>query len=555
MTNDKSGVAQAVTPREHPPEAVKAEGPALIRKQAIVVVHGQGQQRPMGTVREFVMSLWQYNPQLTVNPPPLDKGRDYWIVPDGKSGLFELQRVTTPPYNDGHGDRRTDFFELYYADLFENTPLRNLWRWLQRLLFVDLTDIPDRMKPVWRLLWVLTLIAGAVLVWVIFNVPTLLHIFWTEAFMLPREGGGWTVNWPGWLALGVGAVGVGIEHLPRLGKRFEWLGGIDRGFARVLVVISLVVLVIMMSAWAVFGALALVALGYFGVTFVQPLFGDAASYLSAQSETVQSRQSVRTRGLTLLRALHDDPDYDRIVVVAHSLGTVVAYDLMQLLWEAVGPTKNNPPESDQLAAIKKVEAFVATKAGPGAWSDEDVKIYQELQWNAFDILRRQPGDPDTTPVRPRGWKVSDFITLGSPLGNATFLVADGTDEFTLLKEERLMPTSPPQPYDPSTSATSFLDGSGTVTHHASVFSVVRWTNIWDPVDPGSIHKGDFISSPVRSATMFGEGIAEHKVTIFKKNGKSRGFTHNDYWRDPSGTWTAVLPHLTTLRDAVGIMRF
>src|SRR5688500_17494277 len=195
MMNDATsrapGVARAVKPREHAEQAVVTEGPPLIRKQAIVVVHGQGQQRPMGTVREFVTSLWQFNPQLTVSPPPNGEGRNYWIVPDGKSGLFELQRVTTPPYKDPQGERRTDFFELYYADLFENTPLRNLWRWLQRLLFVNPTDIPDRMKTVWRLLWVLTLITGGVLAWVIFNIPTLLHIFWTEAFVVPPAKGGW----------------------------------------------------------------------------------------------------------------------------------------------------------------------------------------------------------------------------------------------------------------------------------------------------------------------------------------------------------------------------
>jgi hypothetical protein len=503
----------------------------------------------MGTVREFVMSLWQHNPQLTVSPPAADKGREYWIVPDGKSGLFELQRVTTPPYDNGSGVRRTDFFEFYYADLFENTPVRNLWRWLQRLLFVDPADVPDRMKAVWRLLWVVTLLAGGLLVWVIANVPTILHTFWTDAFFLAGR-----VNPAGWAALGVGAAGVAIEHLPRLGGAFGWLRSIPVALARVLVGIALVTLIAMLNAWPVLGALGIAIIGYYGATFVLPLFGDAASYLSAQSETVQSRQAVRTRGLTLLRALHDDPEYDRIVVIAHSLGTVVAYDLMQLLWEAVGPTKDNPPDPEQLDALEKVEAFVATKPGAAAWTDAEVGAYQALQWTAFNALRRQGGKPATDEVvsRPRGWKVSDFVTLGSPLGSATFLVAEGSDEFKKLKDERLMPTSPPQPYDPKVNATSFLDPKGEVTHHAAVFSVVRWTNIWDPLDEGTVGKGDFISSPVRGTDLFGEGIAQQTVRIVGEKGRS--FTHNDYWRELSGKWDPPSDHLTKLRNAVGMMR-
>jgi hypothetical protein len=590
------GVAQAVRPREHAEQAVETAGPEQIKKQAIVVVHGQGQQRPMGTVREFVMSLWQYNPQLTVDPPPAGEGRDYWIVPDGKSGLFELQRVTTPPYKDPQGERRTDFFEFYYADLFENTPVRNLWRWLQRLLFVDPKDIPPRMIKVWRLLWVLTLLTMALLIWVIANIPTILETSWTIAFFDPPVGldcgceerfvwswpwewsWSWPWNWPwsrlnpaGWIAIAVALLGVAIEHLPRLSDKFVRLRPIPVLLARGLIFIALVVIIAATNAWPVLGAIVIGVVGYYGATFVLPLFGDAASYLSAQSETVQSRQSVRTRGLALLRALHDDPGYDRIVVVAHSLGTVVAYDLMQLLWEAVGPTKDNVPDASALAALKLVDAFVATKAGESGWSATDVDAYQQLQWNAFNELRRQPGAAATatTTSKPRGWKVSDFVTLGSPLGNASFLVAKGGDEFELLKQERLMPTSPPMPFDPKINATSFLDPhmNNSVTHHAAVFSVVRWTNIWDPVDEGSISMGDFISSPVKGPAntpesgptkdvhAFGEGIAEHRVRILKSDGKTRGFTHNDYWRDPSGTWTAVLPHLTTLRDAVGIMRF
>jgi hypothetical protein len=530
-------------------KADAATDPGKIAKQAIVVVHGQGQQRPMGTIREFVMSLWQFNPELTLDSPPADKGREYWIVPDGKSGLFELQRITTPPYD----ERRTDFFELYYADLLENTPLRNLWRWLQRLLFVDKNDIPKKIVPAWKLLWAISFFTAILLIVVVAGIPSLLHTAWTTAFFL-SDG---ETNWAGWIALGLATTGGLARYLPRFSDRFAWLKPVPKWTTSAMIAMGLSLIVALVGAWLVVGALALAGIGYAATNLVLPLFGDAASYLSAQTETVQSRQAVRTRGLDLLRALHDDPGYDRVILIAHSLGTVVAYDLLQLLWEAVGPTKDNPPGADQLHALKKVDLFVATQAGAAIWSPEDVDVYQTLQWGAFNALRQQGPRPKsrTSAARPAGWKVSDFITLGSPLGNATFLVAQGAEEFARLKEERLMPTSPPQPFDIKQNATSFFSTDGLATHHAAVFSAVRWTNIHDPVEPGwRIYRGDFISTRLQGQEMFGNGIKDLEVRITKADGVSRGFTHNDYWRELSGDWNKKSDHVTKLRAAVGMTR-
>jgi hypothetical protein len=548
----KSRVATAVSPPTLSDRPLKIPvPPEAIGKQAIVVVHGQGQQKPMGTIREFVTSLWQHNPHLTTDQPPADKGREYWIVPDGKSGLFELQRITTPPYE----ERRTDFFELYYADLLENTPVRNLWRWLQRLLFVDRVNIPPRMMGVWLLLWAVTVFTVALSVAVAANLPTILHAFWFGSLFydLPDDQGR-APNIVAWIGVAILATTILTENVPRFFDALKPLKAIPVGVLRLALLFGFGLVV--WPALPIFGAVLLIAIGYVGANFVLPLFGDAASYLSAQSETVQSRQDVRTRGLTLLRELHNDPAYHRIIIVAHSLGTVVAYDLLQLLWEGVGPTKDNPPDKDQLAALKKVEAYVATMPRVMTWSQREIEAYQALQWAAFKALRRQGPKPaaETTAARPAGWKVSDFITLGSPLGNAEFLVAEGKGEFRKLKEERLMPTSPPQPFDTKKSATSFFDPDGPWTHHAAVFSTVRWTNIFDPVDPGwRVWRGDFITAPVAGHELFGEGVLDQQVRILTANGK-RGFTHNFYWGVPGEKWVPESDHLKKLRDAVGIMR-
>ena len=71
---------------------------------------------------------------------------------------------------------------------------------------------------------------------------------------------------------------------------------------------------------------------------------------------------MRERGLALLRALHKRdpkttiPDYERIVVVGHSLGTIIGYDLIQIYWEQAGPTHHQPPMSgDKGVSISSME--------------------------------------------------------------------------------------------------------------------------------------------------------------------------------------------------------
>ena len=105
------------------------------KKQAVVVIHGMGEQRPMETLRSFVDTVWTKNLSLTEaqSNAPADKKRQdkarttdlrtgrpinkSWIVPDNRTGSFELSRITTPYDRNGV---RTDFYELYWADIIAN---------------------------------------------------------------------------------------------------------------------------------------------------------------------------------------------------------------------------------------------------------------------------------------------------------------------------------------------------------------------------------------------------------------------------------------------------
>ncbi|MCP8888281.1 hypothetical protein [Devosia ureilytica] len=519
----------ARTPRK------RAQAPQPIARQAIVVIHGQGEQRPMGTIRDFVHALWQDNPQLDTPGEDHPRPRPIWIVPDDKSGLYELQRITTPEHN----GRRSDFFELYYADLLNATPLRNLWRWIRRLLWIDPAYVPPHMRWPWAVFWVLTILTAASALGAILALPQILDTNWYDHFVSEAARRGQVIS----------LVGLVLILAPKFIRPLAMLKRLPRQLLVLLVAIGILdsfgwnghVANLMVLGW----------LAYLAGTLLLPYFGDAASYLSAQTETVQSRQGVRNRGLALLKALHEDPEYDRVIVVAHSLGSVLAYDLLHILWREVGPTKDNPPGPEAVAAFAALDTFVA--ASPrNSWSAEQVATYQALQWRLLDALRTQKGKPGTAELS--GWKISDLVTLGSPLSSAEFLITDGRDDFARMKTERVLPTAPPPPYDTTRGAIYPDPQKGPVAHHAAVFSAVRWTNLYDRTESPLFLLGDAISGPLAGAERFGPGINDTKVEITWGRLSWRLFTHNFYWTDTAPKGEPPAGHITAFREAVGLER-
>ena len=504
-----------------------------IKRQAVVIVHGQGEQRPMGTIRDFVKTLWQENPELDTPGKPSDRPRPIWIVPDDKSGLYELQRITTPEHN----GRRTDFFELYYADLLNATPVRNLWRWMKRLLWIDPADVPAHMKWPWGTFWLLTVVAILCALFAILGIPDLLRLSWYDHFVSAEAMRGHLIS----------IAALSLILLPKFFGQLGFLKIIPRRL--LIVIIALGVLDSFGWNGHVTNLMILGALIYLAETMLLPYFGDAASYLSAQTETVQSRQGVRNRGLALLKALHEDQNYDRVIVIAHSLGSVLAYDLLHILWREVGPTKDNPPSPEAAEALRTLDAFVARNPRE-AWDAATIDEYQRLQWKAFEALSRQKGEMGTM----AGWKVSDLVTLGSPLSSAEFLITDGAADFARMKTERVLPTNPPQPYDETHGAIYEDSDKGPVAHHAAVFSPLRWTNLYDRVDSPLFLLGDAISGPLSGDKRFGPGVSDVPVEITWGRLGWRLFTHNFYWTDTAPEGEPPAAHVTAFREAVGLER-
>src|SRR5262249_19228396 len=141
----------------------------------------------------------------------------------------------------------------------------------------------------------------------------------------------------------------------------------------------------------------------------------------------------------------------------------------------------------------------------------------------------------------------DFVTLGSPLTHAEFLLAASRADLERRKFERELPQCPPmrEELDPKVLALACATGKLPVDstcgtnklisfpppsakgvwelHHAAPFAVVRWTNLYDPAS--LVYRGDIIGGPM--ADVFGPAIVD--IDLRKLRGPSDRFTHTKYW--------------------------
>jgi hypothetical protein len=84
--------------------------------QAVVVIHGMGEQRPMDTIKSFVKAVWEEDAVITANGLP--HPHQVWSKPDDRAGSLELRRITTRESilsAQFPGGVRTDFYELYWV--------------------------------------------------------------------------------------------------------------------------------------------------------------------------------------------------------------------------------------------------------------------------------------------------------------------------------------------------------------------------------------------------------------------------------------------------------
>jgi hypothetical protein len=433
------------------------------KRQAVILIHGIGEQVPMETLRSFVDTVWTTDPSLRYPKRP----EHAWSKPDRMSKNYELRRLTTAKDKRGY---RTDFFELYWADLMQDTKISHLLAWARVLLLRSPSRIPSQLQGIWWFLWIvgLLLVAGFFLV--------RLDVF----------------------------------------SQFKWFG-----------------------AWiGVIGTI----LWFFVGGFLINIAGDAARYLHIAPANIASRRNIRTAGIDLLRELHKSELYSRIVVVGHSLGTVIGYDILTSLWsefnEGHAPSAPRSPSS----VLEKIEALAENAPRDSGYSKRCISCqkewackFQEMQAQYFEEISRQGNR----------WLVTDFVTLGSPLTHAGLLLARDDNQFERKKVDRELPTCPPE-LERIRGRERFTFkpmNRGWIPHHAAVFGVTRWTNLFFRAQ--GAFRGDVIGGPVAPA--FGAGVHDIELQTNIRRGL---FSHTLYWTIPSDEETSPPHHIVELRRAV-----
>lgn len=424
-------MADSVSGAGAPPIAAK-EKP---KKQAVVLIHGIGEQRPMATLWKLVQTVWLNDPR------PDGKPRAVYSEPDEMSGIFELRRLST---NENIHGKRTDFFEYYWAHLMHGNSFGHVVGWMARLALRPRAQVPASLVKAWRVLQAPLFLTGVLIV-----------------------------------LLAVAALRALLDHT------------MTASFTAMVTLVALLWIAILVAE----------------KLFLTPVLGDAARYLSREAGDIQRRQDIRAKGLALLEELHASGKYDRIIIVGHSLGGVIGYDLITHMWGRANRRMDRPgPIQDALAASEDAAAALHLKP-----DDADVRErWRIAQRRVFDALRDAPVG-DEKPL----WLVSDFVTLGAPLAHAQTLLAETLEEFTESLERREHATNPPQ-------FESFPEGVQRFTycrqygladdphagprapHNAAVFSAVRWTNVYFPAQ--GILRGDLVGGP--AAPVFGPGVED-----------------------------------------------
>ncbi len=325
---------------------------------------------------------------------------------------------------------------------------------------------------------------------------------------------------PVWaLGLMLLALAVGVALLAAVPEAAAWLG---------------------LPPWLLLAASVLSAAGAFFVNaMVLPHAGDAARYLSPEPDNVDVRQHIRAEGVALIEKLTASGAYDRIVLVGHSLGSVIAHDILNFAWtrlEGDRLAKVHAAEGMTMAALANVEQAALNLEGA---SDAEVGALRSRYRDAQRSYAAALANAEM-PI----WIVSDLVTLGSPLSKADILIGRNAEDLRKRISRREIPICPPALEEARAYGRFSYPVASDVRrpHHGAVFAPVVWTNLY--YSHAFILFGDIISGPVRH--LFGRGVLDVRLPI----GSPPGFRHLDYWRGSEND--PVPAAILALRNALNL---
>lgn len=214
-------------------------------------------------------------------------------------------------------------------------------------------------------------------------------------------------------------------------------------------------------------------------------FGDVIRYTVPHPSNIEGRQKISNNAVEFLTNLHDK-DYSRIVIVGHSLGSIIAYEMLINTFGHLNKLFKN---------VERIEEKD---------KEELLEVSREESFNKMQFMGWK-------------WKVSDFITCGSPLCHAEMILTKNKDLFKNKKELGEYPVSEPI----QDSRKLFYLNKKTkkyIPTHYSVFKYVEWNNIH--------FENDIIGGKLRA--LFGQDIHDHPP-IKPKTFKRILASHTQYW--------------------------
>lgn len=294
-------------------------------------------------------------------------------------------------------------------------------------------------------------------------------------------------------------------------------------------------------------------------SFVTAGLVDVARYLDPQPASYASRRAIRGGLIDLLYVLQQGA-FARVIVVAHGVGGYIAYDALTALWAETHELHASATQTE-LAHLTAVEDAAAELR-----ADDGLDEFQRLQYALWRNVRMQ-GNP---------WRITDFITVGTPMALADLFVArpgilsgltgaDLTSRAALFDRlvrrgavMRCPPRSETQRVDgPDDAGRDYglRDGGRVVLGSQAAFAVTRWSNLWFPVPRGSL-RGDWFGGALRP--WYGAGVRDLPVPDDVPDGTRRGAAHLAYFSRPDGGLADALraalaldayPDLATLQEA------
>lgn len=427
-------------------------------RQAVVVVHGMGEQRPLDTINTFIEAGLA---------PDKDGERLFHSRPDIVTESYDSRRYLAPRRTTDAGgelNAQTEFFEYHWSYQMQGNRIDDMVPTLKRMLLQPPWRVPSGLRVVWALFWIL-LIYVAVALWSgSFAVD--LRDFTTERLIRTIVGTG--------LIGGIAAYAI-TKLVPR---------------------------------------------------WVTRSFVDVARYLDTSPRSFEIRSKIREGMVDLLDGLHGaklsdgSRRYDRIVIVAHSLGAYIAYDGITALWAQLNKRHSGPGQPEIPHGLRDLEeAASAVSKEP---SEVNIDRFQAAQGELWKGMRAQ-GSP---------WLITDFISVGTPMYFADRLYTKNETDFRDRVRKRELATCPPQSEGASYNNIHDTDLWYTwkhrgrrVLYHGAPFAVVRWTNMWFPSVFGFF--GDWFGGPLRP--LYGNGVRDMRLTEDKPMRLIPGYAHAIYF--------------------------